>query len=148
FAFRHGHDEAVGITAAGGPLFDDRLEAAVDHALAVERHGGELLLDRRVVHHLLIGGVAHLPARIFEPREDDFFLRLGVDCLAEVGDLAVGHVAVPSLDLPANAKSEEDGSSLAGVLAISLLVRLWHGRDESFEIGHAAAPSGWGWFSA
>src|SRR6476646_20182 len=70
-AVRDGDDEAVGVATAWRPFLDDRLEAAEDHPLAVEGHRGELLLDAWVAHHPVIGGVARLAVRIFEPGEDD-----------------------------------------------------------------------------
>src|SRR6185437_4614011 len=133
--------KAVDVAAALAAFLYDRLEAAVDHALAVEWHRGELLLDRRIAQHLFVGCVARLPVRIFEPCENDLLVRLGVDCFAEVGDLAFRDVAVPGFDLPSNAEPQEDRSGLACVFAIGILVCLWHWRDESFEVGHAAAPS-------
>src|SRR5205085_11415124 len=93
------------------------------------------------------GRVARRAIRIFEPREDDFLVRLGVDCLAEVGELALGHVAVPGLDRPRDTQFADHRCELGRVLLVGILVRLGHGQDESFKVGHAAAPSGSGWGS-
>src|SRR5207342_2595245 len=101
-------------------------------------------LHARVAHKPFVGGIAFLSRRIFEPGEDDLFLRLCVDGLAEVGDLAFGDVAVPGLDHPANADFLNDRRELTRVLFVSGLVALRDRYDESFEVSHAAAPSGSG----
>src|SRR3712207_9361371 len=45
---RDRHDKAIGVAGrAGATLIDDGVEAAVDHALAVERHGRAYFLDRK-----------------------------------------------------------------------------------------------------
>src|SRR5262249_3225469 len=125
-------------------------EAAHDHALTVEGHVLAHFFHARVAHELLVRGVAGLPRGIFEESEDDLLVRLCIDRLAEIGDLAFGNVAVPGFDVTPDAGFGGEGRKAARMLAIGVLVRLGHGRDESFKIGHAAAPSGsgWGWLSA
>ena len=63
------------------------LKPAEDHAPGIEQHVHGLHL--RVLHHLLVGGVAHLLGRPLDSREDHRFTRLGVDGMLEIGDLAI-----------------------------------------------------------
>src|SRR4029077_19750452 len=145
--FGDGHDEAVGVAAARRAFLDDRIEPAHDHALAVEGHVLAHLLHARIVHELLVRGVAFLPRRIFEPGEDDLLIGLGVDRFTKVGDLALWDVAVPRFDHPADADVLDERGKLGRVLPVGVLIRFGHGHDESLEIGHATAPSGSGWCS-
>ena len=91
--------------------------------------------------------VALLARGIFEPGENDLLAGLGGNRLAKVGDLSFGHVAFPVFDVPGDAHVAQDGRKILGRLAVRVLVAFGHGHDESFEIGHAASPSGWGWWS-
>src|ERR671912_2755661 len=70
----------------------DRRKAAVDHALAVERHWVLAGLHALVGHHLLPALVARLLGRPFDPAVDDVLIGRGLHGALVVGDLAVGHV--------------------------------------------------------
>src|SRR4029078_13197922 len=140
--FRYRTHEPFSIGAAGRAFLDDRVEAAHDHALAVERHALTHFGHARVAHELLVRGVAGLPIWIFEEREDDLLVGLGIDRLAEVGDLAFGHVTFPGFDHSANDNLLNQRCEIGRLLFVGRPVALGDGDDETFEIGHAAAPSG------
>src|SRR5258708_1222762 len=81
------------------------LEAAVDHALGVERqrlevhHAGQA----RVLHHLFIHAVAVLARLVYDPRKPDHLAGLELDAPRERGSLAPFHVvgdAFPVLERP------------------------------------------------
>ena len=86
--------------------------------------------------------VAGCPVRIFEPGENDFLIRFGIDRLAEVGDLALGNVAVPGFEMPLDPELVEYGSSVGRMLAIIFASGLGDRHQKSFEIGHLVSPSG------
>ncbi len=65
----------------------------------------------------------------------------GVHRLAEVGDLAFGHVARPGLDVALHAEIVKDRRGVRGMLAILFAVRFRHRHDETFEISHLHPPS-------
>src|SRR5690606_11287327 len=77
---------------------DDRLEAAVDHALAVEWHGSGVGLHARVSHHLLPALDTSLLRRPFRPGEDDDLVVPGLYRAPVVGQLALRHVVSPRFD--------------------------------------------------
>jgi hypothetical protein len=90
--------------------FDHLFEAAKDHALAVEGHGGIAGCGRvhaRVFHHLLHGGVARGLVGPFDPRKGHRFLGRGLDRATEIGDFAVGDIVAPSLDHTDRAQLDE-----------------------------------------
>jgi len=78
------------------PKDEDRLEAAQDHALAVERHFPGFG-HSRVGKHTLMRPGTRFPVGPNHPGQDNFLARLGVNRLAIVGVLAVGYVELPIL---------------------------------------------------
>jgi dihydrofolate reductase len=98
----------------------------------------------RIVHpvgHLRHGGIAGLLVRPLDPGEDDRLVGFGLNGLAEIGDLAVGHVVAPALDHARGAEVDEHAVALPGVVDELLLVR---GRDrdhEPVDVAHPFPPS-------
>src|SRR3546814_2572044 len=79
---------AIGIAGpALRALIDDAGEPAIDHSPAVEGHGGAHFLHAGIAHDLLVRRVAHRLGGIFDPGEDDDFIRLGLHRALEVRDL-------------------------------------------------------------
>src|SRR5690606_24012658 len=78
--------------------FDDLLEAAVDQALAVERHRIDVRLQAWVRHHLLHAFVAQLARWPGNPREHDGLVGLAFHGHRKRRHLAIGHVLAPAFD--------------------------------------------------
>ena len=76
---------------------------------------------RRIVGHLLVGGVPGRLVRVLDPAEDDRLVVLGLDGLVEVGHLARAR-RLPSLRPPAWRRALEVLDRLLGVLDVDVLV--------------------------
>src|SRR6185503_9410872 len=74
----------------------DRLEPAVDHPLAVERHRG--VLDARVLHGFLHASVTHFARRPGDPREHDGLVGLELHRLRKRRRLAGRDIVAPGFD--------------------------------------------------
>src|SRR5687768_16172580 len=97
-ACRHGWRRWRASEPAARSGFDDDLEAAVDHALAVEGHGRRVGLHARVLHRLLHARVARLARRPDDPREDHRLVGIALHGHRERSHLALGHVVSPAFD--------------------------------------------------
>ena len=118
---------------------DDRREAAIDHALAVERHVGVVRLHPPVLHDLRPGRVARLLRGPFDPGVDDLLVARGLHRALEVGDLAVGHVVAPRFDHARGAVFLEHRRGLGGHGAVGILVGGRNRHQEAIGIAHLAA---------
>src|SRR5690606_23266798 len=87
-----------GLAIACSLPVEDRLEAAVDHALAIERWIPVLILHALVGHRLRPAGVAGRLVGPFDPGVDHGLALLRLHRPAVVGQLAVRHVVPPGLD--------------------------------------------------
>src|SRR3546814_14309365 len=86
---------------------EDRGEAAVDHAPAVEK--AVVGVQARVVHDLRPGGVAGFLGRPFDPGIDDGLAVLRLYRPLVIGGLAVRQVVAPGLDDAQGARSGARG---------------------------------------
>src|SRR5882762_10872901 len=119
------------------------LEAAVDHALGVERqrlevhHAGQA----RVLHHLFIHAVAVLARFVYDPRKPDHLAGLELDAPRERSALAPLHVvgdALPVLERPVLAP---DLAGLERHAAVGFDFLLRDGNNEPIDIaGHKRPP--------
>ena len=111
-ALGHRDDEAVGVAAAAAAP-SSTIASKPPMIMRLPSNGmfAPISFMRGSLMHLLVGRVARRPVRIFEPGEDDLLVVLGIDRLAEVGDLAFGNVAVPGLDHAADADSWKSGAN-------------------------------------
>src|SRR5688572_11400637 len=140
-ALGHRHHETVGVTRGAPTAFvDDRIEAAKDHALAVERHVREHLLHARVFHHLLVGGLVSRLVGVLDPGEDDGLVILGLYRTLEIGHLALGHVFPPAFDHPLYAELLEQLYGIRRLLEVLLLVGGRHRCHESLDVVHRYSP--------
>src|SRR5690606_18488092 len=117
---------------------DDHLEAAVDHAFAVERHLHGAGLRFEFLHHLRHGLVAHGPRRPQDPRETDGLVVATLDGHREGGHLAVRHVVAPALDELQGAVLPEQARRLLGVLAVDLAVGGGYRDNKSVDVAHGS----------
>src|SRR5690349_18586486 len=114
---------------------DHALEAAEDHALAVERH---VLVpgDAGVLHHLRVDLVAVFARLVHDPRKEHGLARLQIHTLWERCELTGLHVvglALVKLERPV---LFPDLSGLAGHLTVGGDVGFRDRYDESIDIGH------------
>src|SRR3546814_10569418 len=125
--------------AASGLQFDQGREAAVEQALAVERHR---VLRRvhagiRIAHHLLHARVAGGLVGPLDPREHHCLVVLRLHGLAEVGLLADGYVVAPALQHAGRAVVDED--RIAGLCMVAELLPVGggdgHHRSEERRVG-------------
>src|SRR3546814_17787770 len=89
---------------------EDRGEAAVDHAPAVEK--AVVGVQARVVHDLRPGGVAGFLGRPFDPGIDDGLAVLRLYRPLVIGGLAVRQVVAPGLDAAQRSEERRVGKEL------------------------------------
>src|SRR6185503_17233318 len=114
------------------------IEAAPEHALAVERHF-TLRPQALVGHNRLPGFVAPGLIGPLDEGEDDAFSILRLHRAVEVGDLAFGHVIAERFDHAGRAVLAESLRHLGGEIAIRLALALGNWHDESIHIAAARA---------
>src|SRR6185436_13120157 len=107
---------------------DDHLEAAVEEALAVERHLLRVHHRREalVLHHLLVHAVAVLAVLVDDPGEPHCFTRLQLYRLRKRGPLALLHVVGDALLVVERAVLAPDLAGLGGHLPVRRIVPLRH----------------------
>src|SRR6185369_15306029 len=103
---------------------DQRLEAAEDHSLAVERHAHRF--HSRIGHHLVMARVGRRFVGPCYPGENDLLTGYGLDGAAKVRDLSVADIGFPSLDLRQGAVVTGDAPELLRGLSILILVAFRH----------------------
>jgi len=91
--------------------------------------------------HLGPGVVGGLLVGPDKPGEDDDLAVLQLHRHGEAGDLAVGHVYAPVLDMGQSAVALEQRPGDAGGLDVAVLVLDLHGGQEAGDVGHFSSPS-------
>src|ERR1700730_10680126 len=117
----------------------NHLEAAIDQAFAVERHGLSRL-HARVGHYLLGPFVTHGARRPDDPRKHDRFVLFAFDRHRERRDLALGDIIAPTLDHFQRAVFLEYGRRLLGKFPVSFTVGLGHWDHKTINVGHGFSP--------
>ena len=140
---RYRHHVAVEIGAATAANVDEWIEAAEDHALAVERHLRHLL-HARIGHHLFVRGVARRLVGVLHPAEDHGLIRGCLDRALEIVELALGNIVAPGLDHAVGTEFLEHRQRLAGMFEIGLPVGGGHGDYEALQV-HGGSPVRVGW---
>src|SRR5688572_2120120 len=119
-------------------LVEDRHEAAVNHALAVERHVGLVRPHPLVLHDLGPCCVARFLRWPLDPGIDDILIASRLHRAPEVRDLAFGDVIAPGLDDAGRPIFLEYRRSLGGHLAIALPVGGRHGDEIAVSVAHGS----------
>src|ERR1043166_251617 len=115
---------------------EERLEAAVDQALAVERQVRHFRLEPRVGHHFCVDFVA-LRARLRDdPGKDDDLVVLCLHRARERGELAIWDIVADALDVSGRTVLLPDFTDLARESLVGFQILLRHGNDETIDVTH------------
>src|SRR5690606_35756210 len=136
---RDRENDAIDVAAPWLAGVDDRLEPAIDHALAVERHVVAELVHPRVFHHLFVAGLRGGLVGPGDPREHHLLAVFQRHGAAKVGLLAVADVGFPRLDMLDRAVVVRDRPELLGDPAIGIALVGGHRNDESLQV-HDRSP--------
>src|SRR5260221_3668358 len=101
------------------------LEAAPEHALAVERHFHRAGLHLGIGHQLFPGRVAYFLARPQDEREDDIFVVRRLHRAIEIGSVAVLKTVAEALDRADRAMRASHCRELLRLTAIFVFLALW-----------------------
>src|ERR1043166_9451941 len=117
---------------------EERLEAAVDQALAVERQVRHFGLEPRVRHHFCVDFVA-LGARLGDdPGKDDDLVVLCLHRARERGELAVGDIVADALDVSGRTVLLPDFTDLARESLVGFQILLRHGTHDTIDVTHGS----------
>ena len=142
-----GQARAPALTGYSAVELDRRLEAAPEHAHAVERqvlgigHAGQ----PRVGHHLLVDAVAIAAVLVDDPREDHDLAVLQLHRLRERGDLARLHVIADAFGVLQRAVLQPDLAGLARQLLVGIQVLAGNRQHVTIDVAHLILRCVVGW---
>src|SRR5690349_15903388 len=125
---------AARLLAAREP--DDALEAAPEHALAVEGHLRRVhrLLELRILHHRLADAIAIFLVAIHDPTQRDHLVVLELNGLGKRRDLPRLSVVADRVGEVQSAAADMGVAPFLGHALVSFEVGTGNGDDESVEV--------------
>jgi hypothetical protein len=120
---------------------DHRLEAAKDHALAIEGAVGGGF-HAWVLHEFFHAGIAGGLVGPFHPGEHYGFVLRCLYGATEIGELAIGYIVTLALHDPDGAIFHENGVEGAGVRDELFPVGVGYGDHETINVGHGCLLGG------